>query len=278
MNAANTIHSMRRVAIVAALVVALGTVSSPAFAVDTNETIDHGAMYFEFFVGYYGVNKPLLQQQVVSGGAMAFGLAEGFTGYLSLAGRSNPYFGDGYGRTGFGLLYTVYNSPHVSIDLMLDAGTGGAGPQPLLFHPAAELNSGFAVTPGLEFNYDHDEEMNDWGLFGVVQEIVTGRTKIAYDDELNETVTYTFAPWMRLTTGAYITAIPDTEQWLIQALWRWRQNPDTNQATFQVDGIGMGYNRMLNDELEVATEIYLDIPNETGEVWGIGLGIGVLRW
>ena len=251
--------------------------AASALAVDTNETIDSGATYYEFFMGWSGLQKPMIQQQAYAGGAIAYGLTDTVTGYLALSGQSNAYFGDGFGRTGFGLMATVFNSDHISVDLMLDAGMGGVGAQPLLFHPARDLTTGFAVTPGVEINYDHEEEMNDWGVFTVLQEALTGRTAVAYTDEFVERVTYAFAPYMQWALGGYMTTVADKEQWLLEIDFRWRQNPTSSQDALIWTGLGLGYNRMLNEELELATEVYVSMPVDN-ETWGVGLAVGIIRW
>lgn len=267
---------MRLLSAIATLLICVAH-AAPASAVDTNETIDSGATYYEFSTGWTGLQKPLIQQQIYAGSAIAYGLTDKLTGYLAMSGQANAYFGDGFGRTGFGLMATVYNTDHVSVDAMIDAGMGGVGPQPLLFHPARDLTTGFALTPGVEINYDHDDEMNDWGLFTVLQQALTGRTTVVYTDEFVERVTYAFAPYLQMALGGYITTVADKKQWLLELDFRWRQNPTTSQDALVWSGLGLGYNHMVNEELELATEVYVNMPVDN-ETWGVGFSVGIIRW
>jgi hypothetical protein len=238
------------------LLLLLTATAQRAYAVDTTETYDVGATDFEFYLGFDGIGRKKHEKEVSIEALAGFGFIDRFSGYVTIAGASNEYFTEGTNEVSAGIFGTPLDTDHVDLDILFNGGA------------AADE---FEVTPGLELNLDLKPDLALAGLYFRIEETLSGRSKET-KDELNPK--YAFAPQTGAVIGIYWTVVPDN-QILLEYDLGISHNPPSDERKFENGGIALGYNAMVVDDLELLSQLYLDIPQK-GEKTSVGLMVGLI--
>jgi len=213
----------------------LATLASPgwAFAADTVETWDAGALDVDFYLGYDGAGGA---DRSVHGDVMVgYGIADRLSIYLGTTVTAHESLANGEPGLYLGVFGTVVDSDHFDFDLFLDVGAGGEG--------MSELG----VTPSLELNFDVDPDHGSFGAYvraGLAAHAPES-TRVVFDVVLNP--------------GVYLTVAEEHQLFLEYDM---AVSPADNAV--EVGGVAMGYNVVVNDALELISQVHVDIP-QAGE-------------
>ena len=225
-----------------------------AFAVDTTEPVDPGALEMDanFTIDNIRDGKPNIGGDVT----VAMGAFEGFTvsgtvGFASVDGLAGT-IEDGGGATitaNLNALYTPLDTDHFDLDVMLDIG----------------YEEGFYVTPSFELNYDLLPDLELWGLYLRAGLPIYG----GYDEaELNkveaeggETADAAKADvGLELALGTYIT-FGEIFQILLEGGFA-VNNLASKLGDTEISSpyIALGFNVEVNDNFELITEFKANLP------------------
>ncbi len=240
-----------------ALAFALST-SHRAFAADTTEVFDHGALDVDYYLGAEGLggaDKGLFADIFIGYGLtkrISLNTGVTFLGPFDLQDAATEFYG--------GIFATVLDTRHIDLDVALQVRGGGA-----------HFNA-FSLSPGFEVNFDADPDMKTWGLYlrGALplcsRETFSGdhpsRTHF-FDDAHAE-----------ITLGAYLT-LAKGHQILIEHDLEFVFQPGDDTNTVGVGGLAFGYNVVVTSTLELVTQVYLDIPQADERVT-FGLTVGFI--
>jgi len=240
------------------------------FAADTLETFDPGASDVEFFGGFEGIGLDKYQKGLSMEIVYGYGLIENFSASVALSAGSNEYFGDGSAALSFGIFGTPLDTDHFDLDLMLNASVEGAG------------LADFSIAPGLELNFDLKPDQALWGIYLIIEEVLAGE-KTTEDDPttaaIDETA-FTFKPVTALTLGTYLT-VKDGHQLFLQFDSEILNNPEGTEKTFHVGNLALGYNVMLNDNIELVNEVAFALPQnfdppEEDKDFSVAITVGIV--
>jgi len=243
-----------------------------AHAADTTEVLKPEEFYFQFGIGFYGIgfeNKDFPRLWTASA-VVAYGLDKKISGYISLGGQSNEVFSKGVGSLGFGLFATPLQTKHFAIDALLYAGIGRNSISPMVTTAAQNLTSDFILSPGVEINFNFDEDMNSIGFYIILAEEFRG-FEISNADGSKSDV---FAPTTRAIIAFYWTVVAKKHELHIQYDMSFRHYNHARKV--DVGGIALGYNAKINKNIEIISQIYIDIP-QPGEHLAVGLSISLAR-
>ena len=128
-------------------------VSIQAYAGDTTELIDHGTLEIDPTLSLTNIHdgKPGFSSEL----SLGYGVTDFLTTSIAFTQSSAEALADSDLAVTLGFLSTPLDSDFFDIDVMLDFSLEGLGAGP----------ASYAVTPGLEFNFDLDPDMSSWGLY-----------------------------------------------------------------------------------------------------------------
>ena len=219
-------------------------VSIQAYAGDTTELIDHGTLEID----------PTLSLTNIHDGK------PGFSSELSL----------GYGVTDFlttSIAFTqssaeaLADSDLAVTDVMLDFSLEGLGAGP----------ASYAVTPGLEFNFDLDPDMSSWGLYLRLGLPIHSEhiIDLKSDDESLKTDLD-----LEFTLGTYLS-FGDIHQILIEGGFTAANLAENLGERDVLDPfLSLGYNVQILDTFELTSELAFDIPKNDDDDFSATLSIG----
>jgi len=233
-----------------ALVAALAPTPT-AQAADTYETYLVGETVYELHLGMTGLGLERYQKEISGDLVLAVGLVERMSGYLGTSASANEHFGGAAGGYFFGLFGTPVETDHFSVDLILESG----------FHSGT-----FALTPGLELNFDAQPEQTSWGVYLRLAANLTGRDEPEVADtsalasaEDSTNVVSVFAPDSVFTLGAYWTFL-ESHQLLLQWEAGLSHKPLDGEDAFSPGTVSLGHNVMVTDAIELINEVNLGLP------------------
>jgi len=166
----------------------------------------------------------------------------------------------------FGAFGTPFDTDHIDLDLVLDLSAAEAG---------FDL---ITVAPGFELNFDARPDMSSWGLY------LLSYLPIYRRDAISAAGGYTgTAPLARETAleiestlGAYYM-LADRHQLLLEYDMTFRPDPTDDERSAEVGAIAFGYNVLVNDALELRTQVFVDIPQRDEEP-AVGLMAGLITF
>lgn len=232
--------------------------AAPARALDTVETWDVGATDLELYVGYDGFGLNRADRQLASNLVAGFGIIERLSAYLGATLSSDELFSEGAGEIGLGLFGTGLDTDHVDLDIFLDFALGGEGFKEL------------QIAPALELNLDLAPDRQTWGVYVLVALPIYGRPIEGLQSGAgNEIATH-----IEATIGTYLS-LGDRHQILVDYEMAFHPMARGEEASVEVGSVGLGYNVLLHDAIELITEVRLDIPAE-GQVPSVGFMAGFI--
>ena len=149
-----------------------------------------------------------------------------------------------------GIYYPVLDSKYFDLDLGFELGT-------------SLYEESLTASPFLELTFDLNE-IRTWGLFVMAKENIGGHLthgigKVGFDLSTE------------LSFGTYFT-IAETHQFLLAYSMELVHKPEFE---FAKGPLALGYNVMLNDNIELVTEVDFNIP-EKGEDFSVGFNAGLI--
>lgn len=210
-----------------------------AFAADTTEPLDPGAIEFdpEFTIDNIRDGKP----SVGGGIAFAMGAFEG----LTLSGAIG--FGSDLGLVGGGLsagvnvTYGAVDTDNFDLDVMMDL----------------EYDGGFGITPSVELNYDLRPDQELWGLYLRAGLPIYGGfdgEELLDDDHVVADV------GLSLTLGTYLT-FGEIFQVLLEGGFTVENLAQKAGDTALVEPVlSLGFNVVVNDNFELITDFSINLP------------------
>ena len=204
---------------------------SSSFALDTTEPFDKGVSDIESYLSASGVKSnsdaTSLGYEMVIGAGITdkFGALVSFDAGSGKAQESDNVFMNGWSEFGLGLLLNAVDQEVFKLDFMTNYSSAGE------INIATELN--FDFTPKFGLQLSADETFSDGGTDILY---TTGLAPMLYWT-LNENNQILFA------TDFSIPSVGDAE----------------------VGSATLGYNVVLNDNIELITEVGIDIPQDDEE-------------
>jgi hypothetical protein len=225
-------------------------------AVDTVEVWDVGATDIDFYTSYDGVGLQGRDRELSAELMAGFGLIEGLSAYLGAAMAIDQYFSQGGGEVFLGAFGTPVDTDHFDLDLFMDFRLGG------------ETFTELQVSPAMELNFDLEPDLQKWGMYLMVAAPIYGHDPDADGPDGRQPAAH-----VETTLGTYLT-LGSRHQILLDYEMAWRPAPAVEEQAVEVGSIGLGYNVMLTDALELVSEVRCDVPQRGEEVaFGITLGI-----
>ncbi len=216
-----------------------------ARAADTVETWDPGAVDVDFYLGYDGAGSP--SRSVYGDIMVGYGIVEGFSAYLGTALTAPDSLAGGEPGLYLGVFGTLVDTDHVDFDLFLDLGATGDG------------MSDLEVRPSLELNLDAAPDLRSFGTYvraGVVAHSADDASRAVLDVTLNP--------------GAYVT-LAGSHQLFVEYDMAFAPS----DGATEIGGFALGYNVVINDALELVTQVHADIP-QADEVAAVSFMAGFI--
>ncbi|MBO4350910.1 MAG: hypothetical protein J6A01_08205 [Proteobacteria bacterium] len=220
-----------------------------AFAIDTTELLDKGVVEVAPTIGLINLHKgakPAWESDIYVG----YGALEFMTISTGLSMATDEAFADGGIGLNFDLLFTPLDTENFDIDFHVNFGWGG----------------NFVMTPGLELNFDSDNEMSGFGAFLNLDfpmysgHVAKNPRDLGNDDDdgrLEEVKTdFTFA----LSLGLYYTFMEGNQLLAQGGINIPRMAEKLGER--RTDGfVAVGYNVEVMENFEIVSEVRIDIPD-----------------
>jgi len=249
-----------RVVVGLSLVAASLCVGPAALAVDTTETWDAGAFDVDFYVGLDSVGRARDEHILSSDLMIGYGLIERFSAYVGTALAIEDRFSSGGGELSLGLFGTPLDTDHVDLDLFLDVTGGGQALSQIL------------VTPALELNVDLLPELRQWGVY---LQIGVAIARTVESNEASGASPRTEAT-VETVIGTYVT-IAERHQLLVDFEAGFRTSTASGEPVVEVGSIGVGYNVVVHEAIELVTEVRFDVPQRReGDTFAVGFMAGAI--
>lgn len=234
------------------------TLAETAEAVDTVETWDERAIDVDFYLGFDGLGPGELDRQLYGDLMIGYGIIDRFSTYLGTRLAGDEQLSNGAGEIYLGVFGTPLDTDHVDLDLFLDLRLGGDG------------FSEFQVVPALELNLDLAPDLECWGVYLVVGLPLYPRVAGDQGGTGEEGVALT----VETVVGTYLT-LGSRHQILLDFELAFHPMAAEGELTTEIGGVGLGYNVILNDAIELIVEVRFDIPQRDEEL-SVGLMAGMI--
>lgn len=221
-----------------------------AFAVDTTELLDKGVVEVAPTTGLANIHdgKPGWMSDI----ALAYGVADFMTISTTFAMGSDIALLNsealGFGFD-FDVLFTPVDTDHFDIDFHVDFGWDG----------------GYTIAPGLEFNFDSDNEMSGFGAFVTLDFPIFSGIKVGQEDKEPEDAVKTDFN-IEWSLGLYYN-IMEGHQLLVAGGMAIENVAKklADEATY-VGNVALGYNVELFENFELVNEVAIEIPKGGDDV------------
>ncbi len=230
--------------------------SSEGWAADTTEPFEIGATNVDFYGGADGLGLGKYESTLYLDAMIGYGITSRLSYYLGTRLYGNEYFGAASGDLYTGLYGTPVDTEHFDLDLFLGATLGGL--------------SSFSLAPGAEFNFDVTREQALFGFYLRIFVPITGEETV----ESTGDVSYDVVGSAEVTLGTYLKFQTDhmihLEYDMVIPF-----SPESGAPAYAVEGIALGYNVVVHENVELINQLYLDIP-QSGETVSVGLMAGFI--
>lgn len=228
-------------------------ISAQAFAGDTTELLDHGMIEVAptFSIDNIHDGEP----SVTFSTAVGYGVTDFMTITTSFELASEiALAGMGWGFD-VDLLFTPYDSENFDFDFHVDFAMG---------------DTGLEIAPGIELNYDTDNDQNGFGAYLRLDlPIYSSITGVSDEGEPNDTETDL---GLDLTLGMYYSVMEGHQLFLEGGMSA--SYLAKNFAEREIEGfVSLGYNALIMDNFELTSEVAVNIP-EKGEGTYATISIG----
>lgn len=240
------------------LAVAVFLISTRVMAVDTVEPFGEGAFDLEYYAGVNGLGRGVTETTLDGALQLGYGLTPRVSAFVSGGLSSDTRLLGGDGEVGLGVFATVVDGRHFDADLFLSSGFGRDG----LICVGGTL--------GLELNLD----LGPFGLFATACETMSGRKARSREDcpSVDHHVER-FFDTEAVLGGHWVVA--DGHQVLASYDFVVHHVPEPEQPCHEAGRVGLGYNVMIHEAVELIHEGSWEIPQ--GEKTGaLGFMVGVI--
>lgn len=235
-------------------VLALLCAAPLAYAADTTEAFDQGAVDAELYLAV--ANPDRVEGQAASDVVLGYGLTGRFSLLVGVTLEQNLQGDARNSDLHLGAFYNLLDTEHWDFDLFLFNHVGG------------EAFRRWQAEPGFELNLDSDNAMSGVGLY------LRGSVALGTHPEKTNTGHRVLFTWeVGTTLGAYWT-MASGHQLLVEADAGVVAEPGPERR-FNLGGVALGYNVTLSSWLELINQLYLDLPQE-GEQLGYVMSTGVI--
>ena len=242
--------------VLALIAVVVGGAPGAARAADTTEPFALGATDVDVYFGVDGLEAAPEERVLYGDILLGYGLTERLSGFLGVTLEADGRLGGSSPHVHLGGYGCVVDTEHVDLDLMLHVGTGGAA------------FDEFEIVPGAELNLDADPDMATWGSYLRLAVPVLGRP--APDGSgANPSVA------IELTAGGYVM-VAEGHQLVVELDAAFRPDPPPKEEPAELGGLALGYNATLSENLELITQLAVDLPQGGDPAAGFGVMAGVI--
>ncbi len=221
------------------VVVGLLLLALPVVAADTIETWDQGAANFEVYSGAGGLGAAEADQSIFGAAVLGWGVAERFSAYLATTLSADSFLANSETTLGFGVFGTPLDSEHVDLDIGLGMAATGPG------------LSQAVVAPFWEVNLDQLADLGSYGMY------LRGVTEVFGTKTACNKPSRSFD--VHLTLGSYYS-VNSQRQWFLEYEVTIHEDPRAGDSELKAGLVHVGYNALLNDNLELITDVQVDIP------------------
>lgn len=229
---------MRKVDFKKVVCITAAVFTGPLLALDTTEPFDIGLSDVETYVGFGGIGLKKGEKNFASEHVIGAGITDKLATTLSVSFESDEYFNNGAYALGVGLYYNIRESKTFGFDLM----------------GSLAFNEGFAL--GTELNFYFEKVGFQLSLEEALSN--NGTHKIGFATA--------FAPLIHFN-------ISEETQLLTAVDFGIDHTKDTD--SFEIGAIGIGFNHLVSDAVEIITEVNYDIP-QNDEKGSLGLSVGFI--
>jgi hypothetical protein len=233
---------------------------SAALAIDTAEPFGAGASDVAVYVAGLGLGGGRDQAMLATSFELGYGVTEQVSAYLGGSASTDASFRGVDKSLRLGVFGTVLDTPIVDLDLFLDLRLAGV-----------DLSVG-GFAPGLEFSV----ALGRIGIFLTLWEIITVRAPAAPESSPSAGSGGALSSMLEsaLALGG-LWSIAEGHEVLALVDLSLHPVPDGNQAAFEVGSVGLGYNVVLREGVELVNEVKLDLAGGAEQL-ALGFSTGVL--
>jgi hypothetical protein len=228
-----------------------------AEALDTTEPYGERVVDAEYYLGYGGVGLAPVERELSHEFILGYGVGQRMSVYVgsNLTSDQQDFTTDT--DLLIGVMVTVLDGSHLDLDLMLDLGA-----------PSHDLKA-LRWAPSIELNYDEDPDMASWGAY--LRAGIEGRRERG--EFARDARSWHQKTDFGVNPGAYLR-LSERHELLIEydqtiALGKGRA-ADENGS-----GLGLGFNLLLSDSVELISQIHRDFPR-SGNRARYGLSVGFI--
>ena len=253
-------------ALISLLALSALLVSTHAFAGDTTELLDQGAIEVDpaFTIDNIHDGKPAVASEI----GIVYGVLDGFNIGAGVSFASEEGMNFGSAALNLNALATPLDTDHVDVDVAVDFDF--------------DFSSGYSLTPSFELNYDLEPDLALWGLYLKFGLPIYGSlvgidedTAAAMGADTKELKGADVG--ISLSLGTYYT-INEIHQIVVEGGFEVNNLAENMGETVVEAGyLSLGYNVVVNDSFELTTELAFNIPSQdknVDEEFNCALSIG----
>lgn len=240
----------------ASLVAAFG-ISTQAFAGDTTELLDHGMIEIAPTFTMDNLNKDT-HPSFAFGTAIGYGVTDFMTVTTTFEIASQYDLGGVDWAFDADLLFTPYDSENFDFDVHVDFAMG---------------DYGLEIAPGIELNYDTDNDQNGFGAY--LRLDLPIYSNITGNDEEGNANDSKSDLGLNLTLGMYYSVLEGHQLFLEGGLGITHLAKKVADKR-EIEGfVSLGYNAMVIDNFEIISEVAVNIPEKGEGTYGT-ISIGAI--
>lgn len=244
--------SVTCLAVLAAVTVVLRAAPA-ARAADTIETWDVGAADVEFYLSADDLGGKPPERAALGELVLGIGIAPRLSAYFAADAHADPALGDASVGLAAGVFGTAVDTAHVDVDVLLELSAAGDGYRDL------------ELAPGLELNLDAAPDRVEWGVYVRVSAPIQAQPLRDGPFGLGA---------IALVGGAY-AMVAEGHQLLLEVAVDVPAFSSSGTRDAVLGGLGVGYNVVLSDTLELVSELTVTPPFERSELT-VGASIGFI--
>ncbi len=218
-----------------------------AWAADTLETWNVGAMDVEFYLSYNSLIKVPTRDTLGANMLLGYGFSKKISGYIQTTMQGNTLLGGASSLQNMGLYVTALERKHVDIDLLMDLSVTDHN---LAVKFLTEINLDLGTIPFWGFYLRSALKAYGSKSVSTVNKAGKGRKRV-------ETQELLFI--VESVLGAYYTLKKD-HQILLEVDFVYRPKPKPNQHQFDLGGWALGWNYKFHKTVEWINELHFEIP------------------
>ncbi len=244
-----------KIRLLGALVAALLSWAGPAWAADTVETWDTGAVDVDAYVGADGIGGPRKDRTGYLDAMLGYGVVDRVSLYVGATKSFDADLRDAGAEYYWGAFATPVDGDHFDFDLFMDVWSGG------------DRNSEVSLTPALELNLDATADQSCAGAYLRAALPHYGLTPAPAVERGSSHA-------LEVELGVYLT-VDSGHMLFVEYDAVWQEPASRKRGPIEHGSVAFGYNVVLSDIVELINEVHIDVPKRTTEAIG-GAMTGVI--